>query len=123
MLPKEKLRRESEYRRCYRQGRRRHGALVSLYFADNPEGETRFGITVGRKVGKAVVRQRLKRRVREIVRRWPERRELPAMDIVIHLKPAASTSEFQDLQRELQRLLSSLKRRGREASERGRSSS
>lgn len=122
-MPEERLRREAEYRRCYRQGRRRHGALVTLYFADNPEGRARFGITVGRKVGKAVVRQRLKRRVRESVRRWPWRRELPAMDIVIHLKPAAATSEFRDLQQELWSLLSNLARRRREGSGRERSSS
>jgi ribonuclease P protein component len=123
LLPEERLRRESEYRRCYRQGRRRHGALVSLYFVDNPDSRTRFGFTVGRKVGTAVVRQRLKRRAREIIRRWPKRRLLPAKDIVIHLKPAAAKSEFQDLQQELQRLLNSLMRPRRGGSERGRSSS
>jgi ribonuclease P protein component len=107
----ERLRRRTDYLRCYRTGRRRHGPLALLYFAPNQLGHPRLGITASRKVGKAVARQRLKRRIREIYRRWQERSQLPALDLVVHLKPGAGESDFPALKKELLRLLSSLHER------------
>jgi ribonuclease P protein component len=106
--PEERLRRRADYLRCYRTGRRRHGALAILYFAPNDLEHPRLGITASRKVGKAVVRQRLKRRVREIYRRWQERPGLPPMDLVVHLKPEARGSDFPAFRGELLRLFSGL---------------
>jgi ribonuclease P protein component len=107
----ERLRRRTDYLRCYRTGRRRHGPLAILYFAPNQLGHPRLGITASRKVGKAVVRQRLKRRIREIYRRWQERSQLPALDLVVHLKPEAGKSDFSALKMELLRLFASLRER------------
>jgi len=106
----EKLRRRTEYLRCYREGRRRHGSFAILYFVPNEHQHPRLGITASRKVGKAVTRQRLKRRVKEIYRRWEERDRLPAMDLVVHLKPAAARADFLELEAELHRLLRGLPR-------------
>lgn len=106
LLPRERLRRRADYLRCYRTGRRRHGALALLYFVPNQLEHPRLGITASRKVGPAVVRQRLKRRIKEIYRRWKHRGKLPALDLVIHLKPEARGSDFQALEAELLRLLS-----------------
>ncbi len=108
LLSAERLRRRADYLRCYRTGRRRHGALAIVYFAPNQLGHPRLGITASRKVGKAVVRQRLKRRIREIYRRWKDRGALPPLDLVIHLKVEAGTSNFETLRAELLRLLGSL---------------
>ena len=69
-----------------------------------------MGITASRKVGKAVVRQRIKRRIREIYRRWPGRGGLPDLDLVIHLKPEAGKSDFSGLRSELLRILGGLPR-------------
>jgi len=60
-------------------------------------------------VGQAVVRHRLKRRIKEIYRRWPHRSQLPALDLVVHLKPEAGGSDFPALRTELLRLLSGLR--------------
>ena len=108
LLPAERLRRRADYLRCYRTGRRRHGALAIVHFAPNQLGHPRLGITASRKVGKAVVRQRLKRRIREIYRRWRDRGMLPPLDLVIHLKVEAGTTNFETLRTELLRLLGSL---------------
>lgn len=102
------MRRRADFLRCYRSGDRHHGALLRLHFHPNDERIARLGITASRKVGKAVVRHRLKRRVREIFRTWNRRAELPALDVVVHLKPEAGKSDFQALKTELERLLSRL---------------
>lgn len=107
--PQERLRRRADYLRCYRTGRRRHGSLAILYFAPNQLGHPRIGITASRKVGKAVVRQRLKRRIKEVYRRWQDRGRLASLDLVVHLKPEAGKSDFRGLKRELLRLLSGVR--------------
>jgi ribonuclease P protein component len=109
--PEQRLRRRTDYLRCYRTGRRRHGSLAILYFIPNPLGHPRIGITASRKVGKAVTRHRLKRRIKEVYRRWPGRAQLPALDLVVHLKPEAGKSDFPAFREELLRLLSGLRKR------------
>jgi ribonuclease P protein component len=110
----ESLRRRVDYLRCYRQGRRRHGALAILYFVPNELPHPRLGVTASRKVGKAVVRHRLRRRVKEIFRRWNGRDRLPSLDLVVHLKPKAADSDFRSLRSELSRLLADLVAKGGE---------
>ena len=112
-LPSEqKVRRRADYLRCYRTGRRRQGSLALLYFVPNQLEGPRLGITASRKVGNAVVRHRLKRRIKEIYRRWQDRDKLPALDLVVHLKTEAGASDFRSLREELLRLFSGLRARG-----------
>ena len=94
-----------DFQRCYRHGGKRHGSLLSLHFHANENEGTRLGITASRKVGKAVVRNRLKRRTREIFRRYDKRKDLPSVDVVVHLKPAAARAERQAFKGEILRLL------------------
>ncbi len=115
LLPGERLRRRADYLRCYRTGRRRQGSLALLYFVPNHLGHPRIGITASRKVGPAFVRHRIKRRIKEIYRRWNERGNLPALDFVLHLKPEARSSEFEALRADLMRLFAGVLPR-REAS-------
>jgi ribonuclease P protein component len=105
---REKVRQRADYLRCYRGGRRRHGSLAIIYYVPNQQGVARMGITASRKVGAAVVRHRLKRRIREIYRRWEHRGNLPALDLVVHLKAEAKGSDFTTLRQELLRLLQGL---------------
>jgi ribonuclease P protein component len=105
-LPRpETLRKSADFQGCYREGRRRHGALATLYSRPNTLSAPRLGITASRKVGGAVVRNRLKRWVRETYRRGGSRAALPPVDLVVHLKPEAATAPFAAFRSELERLL------------------
>ena len=112
LLPEERLRKRADFQRCYERGRRRYGPLATLYIVERGQEMVgpRLGITVTRRVGGAVVRQRTKRRIREIYRRWTERRQLPSYDLVVHAKPAARAADFAALQTEILRLLRPLVR-------------
>jgi ribonuclease P protein component len=75
---------------------------------------SRFGISVKKALGGAVVRNRIKRRVREILRR--NRTEIPTgWDIVIHPRSSVAQAEFAPLEAELVRLLRSILNPGRAA--------
>ncbi|GEM_PF-1237508 len=60
--------------------------LLVLYVSKNDLGFTRIGISIGRASGKAVVRNRLKRLIRETFRQ-NKQRLLPGFDIVISMSP------------------------------------
>lgn len=67
--------------------------------APNGLKHPRFGLTVSRKVGNAVVRNRVKRRLREAVRHHPAARDgsLDGIDVVFIARSRAATAEQADL--------------------------
>jgi ribonuclease P protein component len=68
---------------------------------------SRFGISVKKALGGAVVRNRIRRRIREILRR--NKSEIPSgWDIVIHPRRSVAEEQFAPLEAELVRLLRSL---------------
>jgi ribonuclease P protein component len=72
---------------------------------------SRFGISVKKALGGAVVRNRIRRRIREILRR--NKTEIPTgWDIVIHPKSSVAKAEFAPLEAELVRLLRGIRSSG-----------
>ncbi len=78
-----------------------------LFVAANDLSYSRIGITATKKLGKANVRNRLKRWTREIYRhqREPLRLDDRSLDLVVNLKPNASEATFRDYRDDLQRAL------------------
>lgn len=74
----------------------------------------RLGMTVSRKVGGAVTRNRVRRRIREIYRRWKGRPDLPSLDLVVHAKPPAGDADFAGMAKELEAHLRRASRLGGE---------
>jgi len=98
-----RLLRHSDFERVYKQGRRHFGAhLTAFYLQRSGTGGFRVGFTVGKVLGNAVQRNRMKRRLREAVRlHWPV--SAPAVDIVINPKKAVLKMEFAALGEEVSR--------------------
>lgn len=93
----------------YAGGTRVTGAYFAAFCLKRAEpGDSRIGFTVPRALGKAVVRNRLKRRVREAVRRKLALLE-PQWDIVINPRRAGLTAPFEELTSEIERLFSKCK--------------
>ena len=95
------MRKTADYRRIQEQGRRVRQAHLLVVFLPGEREESRFGLTVSRKVGNAVVRNRVKRWLREAIRH--ERGALPGRwDVVFIAHPSASTAGQAILQRQVQ---------------------
>jgi ribonuclease P protein component len=98
-----RLLRHSDFERVYKQGRRHFAAhLTAFYLLRDGSGRLRIGFTVGRVLGNAVERNRIKRRLREAVRlHWPPA-VLP-VDVVINPKKSVLKLKFPALGDEISR--------------------
>ena len=68
LTPLERIRRKSDFAALYRDGGRLRGRYFTLVFLRNGLGNSRLAVVASRKVGSAVVRNRIKRRFRELFR-------------------------------------------------------
>ncbi len=94
-----------DFARTYETGRKLHGRLV-VVFARPRGGAGRLGITATRKVGNAVVRNRARRRVREVYRRWRRGQPLArGLDIVVNVTARSARAPYAELAAELGALL------------------
>lgn len=106
-----RLRKHSDYQRVYAEGRKRRSASMNWFLAQQPapSGQIdamrpRVGLTVGKVIGKAHERNRIKRRLREVLRRHLD--ELPAgCDLILHPQSSVLTMEFAKLDAEIVRIL------------------
>jgi ribonuclease P protein component len=107
-LPKEKrLAKRREFLRVYETGRKLFSRYSVLFFAGNGLPHSRIGITATKKIGKANVRNRLKRWTREVYRRQREPLGLDArsVDVVVNVKSNAADATFSEYSEDLTRVL------------------
>ncbi len=97
------LRRRSDFTRVQRRGKRRVGPLFVLLSTD-AQAASRVGITVSKGIGNAVVRNRLRRRVKAFLDRTAFGTP-PHRDVVLIARPGAGEAGFADVAAELARLL------------------
>jgi ribonuclease P protein component len=99
-----RLLRRIEFRRVYEEGRRRRAPLCTVFCRANGLPYSRLGITVPRALGKSVLRNRVKRRLREVFRL--NRATLPGgWDIVLNPSERVAAVPFPRLEEEILRLL------------------
>jgi len=91
-----------EYALVYEKGNSWVCELVVMRALPNELTLSRYGISVSKRIGKAVVRNKVKRRLREILREVPLR---PGWDIVVIARPAAASAEYASLKRAIEDLL------------------
>jgi ribonuclease P protein component len=108
-----RLRKHADYQRAYAAARKRQSASMSWFLApraaecphDSPEAQApRVGLTAGKVLGKAHERNRIKRRMREALRRHVDLLP-PGCDLILHPRRTVLTLEFAKLEAEIVRIL------------------
>ena len=85
------------FRRLYRRGDSLANAYFALYVRKNGSAENRMGITVSGKMGCAVRRNKVRRRIREIYR-LNEETFLPGFDFVVVARTRAMDAPYEKLE-------------------------
>ena len=96
--------RRGDFDAVYRAGRRRSSSHFTVFFRANLLPHSRFGFSIKKALGGAVLRNRIRRRLREAVR--CHRLEIPpGWDMVIHPKSIVAKAQHSALTADLLRLL------------------
>ena len=90
--------RRAEYLETYSTGRRHAGRWLVFVVRSAAGPVGRLGVTITKKTGSSVVRNRLRRRIRELYRR-SGLRESP-LDVVVNVRPGAEGTVFRELARD-----------------------
>ena len=93
----DRVRRRQDYQAVYEHGARLSGSLMTVFFRPNALGRPRLGIAATRKMGPAVVRNRAKRRVRDLFRRL---KPAEACDIVVIPRRGLADAPFDKVEAE-----------------------
>lgn len=88
-----RLLKHADFERVYKQGKRHFSSHMTVFYLRQTEGRARVGFTVGRVLGGAVQRNRIKRRLREAVRLRRAALKAP-VDVVINPKKSVLAVEF-----------------------------
>ena len=91
------------FRRLYRKGNTAADSRLAMYVRKNGRNTNRVGLTVSTKVGHAVVRNRLRRRLREIYR-LHEHQLVRGVDVVVVARVRAGSSYYGQLEESFLRL-------------------
>jgi len=103
MRREQRLRQRREFSSVYRRGQQYRGRLLVLRVLKTDQPLSRFGFSVGRAVGNAVTRNRIKRRLREAVRSLPV---AASWDVVLNVRRGAAEASYAQLRTEVCELMS-----------------
>ncbi len=97
----QRLRKRADFDSVRAHGKRVSDQLFVLIVAPSELARTRWGLAVSRRVGNAVVRNRVKRKIRESIR---DMRCKTGMDVIVSARPAAANAGSESVRRSLRQL-------------------
>ena len=107
MDPQVTVKENGDFRRIYRKGRSAVSGGVVVYCLKNRKGMSRLGVTVSTKLGHAVVRNRVRRRLRELYR-LHRQEMLPGYDLIVVARVRAVDMPYAKLEKQYLRCLAQL---------------
>ena len=103
-----RLKKNEDFRRVYQKKRSMANKLLIIYILENKHEYNRVGFTVSKKVGKSVIRNRVKRLLRESYR-LNEEKILQGYDIIFIARNTASKASYWEIENAMMHLFRKMK--------------
>lgn len=98
------LKKNQDFKRIYNKGRSYANGLLVIYYLANQRDYNRLGLSISKRVGNSVVRNRVKRRIRESYR-LNERKIKKGYDIILISKVKANQADSKSIEKALIHLM------------------
>ncbi len=92
------IKKGKDFSAIYKRGKSKANPLLVMYILTNYKGYNRIGISISVKVGKSVLRNRIKRLIKEVYRKNLKRME-KGYDIILIVRPRAKDAKYNDIER------------------------
>lgn len=99
------LRKDSDFRKVYKHGKSFANKYLVMYILENKSEESRLGISVSKKVGKAITRNRVRRLIREVYRLNVDDKVKAGYDIVFIARIASKDATHKDIEKSVNYLV------------------
>jgi ribonuclease P protein component len=107
-----RLLKHADFQAVYKHGKKHFSGNVTMFYRERNDGDgPRVGFTVGKVLGPAVERNRIRRRMRAAVQRHLRQVTRP-LDLVLHPRKAVLKLEFARLEKEIEQLFAAVQRGG-----------
>ncbi|MGG3891130.1 ribonuclease P protein component [Metabacillus fastidiosus] len=108
MNKKNRIKKNEDFQKIFKQGKSMANRQFVIYFLEREESELRIGLSVSKKIGNAVTRNRVKRLIRQVFLEEKERIVNNKDFIIIARKPAAEMS-YDEVKSSLNHLFKKMK--------------
>jgi len=98
------IRKSRDFSRVYNRGRSKANPVLVMYVLENGREDNRIGVSVSRKVGKSVIRNRVKRRIKEAYRKYSDMSK-KGYDLVLIARVRAKEVGYKDIEKWMADLL------------------
>ena len=101
----ESLKKNKEFKKVYENGKSYATRNLVIYVLNYEKGDkNRYGLSVSKKIGNAVVRNKLKRRLREIIREFEKEYDFKSYDIIFIARNPVVDLKYKQIKRDIKRL-------------------
>jgi ribonuclease P protein component len=101
----ESLKKNKEFKKVYENGRSYATRNLVIYCLNYEKGKkNRYGLSVSKKIGNAVVRNKLKRRLREIIREFEKEKDFKGYDVIFIARKPVVKIGYLNLRKDVKKL-------------------
>ena len=99
------LKKDSDFRKVYKHGKSFANRYLVMYILNNKSENSRIGISVSKKVGKAIIRNKVRRRIKEAYRLNIDEKIKNGYDIIFIARVAIKDADYVDIEKSMKHLI------------------
>lgn len=99
------LKKDSDFRKVYKHGKSFANRYLVMYILENKSDSSRVGISVSKKVGNAVTRNKVRRKIKEAYRLKVDENVKGGYDIIFIARVSSKEAEYKDIEKAINHLV------------------